>query len=326
MGGDFGWDDAVMLMTLLTMIPLSSLSVVLAEAGLGKDMWTVTPKDITHILYIYYFDESLYITSLSLVKISICCFYLRIFPSQRFRIIVYLVIFCCAAYAITFVTAVSLQCKPINLAWKHWDGEHEGKCISMNALGWSSAAMNIVLDLVVITLPVPQVWKLVLSARKKIHVMCMFSVGLFVTIVSMLRLKWMIQFANSQNITWDYVPIGYWSTIEVHAGILCACLPAMRALLYKCCPALAGSRGGKTYGPQSGGSCCYGHGTAGSRGGIDANTSIVQRVSKADDAFVGGGKSAEWDRSGEWVQLDEVDSLEAGKPGLAVSTRCYHAM
>ncbi|EOD52794.1 putative cfem domain-containing protein [Neofusicoccum parvum UCRNP2] len=325
MGGDFGWDDAVMLMTLLTMIPLSSLSVVLAEAGLGKDMWTVTPKDITHILYIYYFDESLYITSLSLVKISICCFYLRIFPSQRFRIIVYLVIFCCAAYAITFVTAVSLQCKPINLAWKHWDGEHEGKCISMNALGWSSAAMNIVLDLVVITLPVPQVWKLVLSARKKIHVMCMFSVGLFVTIVSMLRLKWMIQFANSQNITWDYVPIGYWSTIEVHAGILCACLPAMRALLYKCCPALAGSRGGKTYGPQSGGSY-YGHGTAGSRGGIDANTSIVQRVSKADEGFVGGAKSAEWGRSAEWVQLDEVDSLEAGKPGLAVSTRCYHAM
>ncbi|EKG11954.1 hypothetical protein MPH_10998 [Macrophomina phaseolina MS6] len=160
------------------MIPLSALSVVLADSGLGRDMWTVTPKDITHILYIYYFDESLYITSLSLVKISICCFYLRIFPERRFRNIVYFTIFCCAAYAIAFVVAVSLQCKPINYAWKHWDGEHEGQCINVNALGWSSASFNIVLDLVVITLPVPQVWKLVLSTRKKVHVMCMFSVGL----------------------------------------------------------------------------------------------------------------------------------------------------
>ncbi|KAK0661329.1 hypothetical protein DIS24_g2528 [Lasiodiplodia hormozganensis] len=344
LGGDFGWDDAVMLLTLPVMIPLSSLSVVLADSGLGKDMWTVTPKDITHILYIYYFDESLYITCLSLVKISICCFYLRIFPDRRFRIYVYIVIFFCASYAITFVTAVSLQCKPINLAWKHWDGEHHGSCISMNALGWSSAAANIALDIVVITLPLPQVLKLVLSARKKFHVMCMFSVGLFVTVVSMLRLKWMIQFANSQNVTWDYVPIGYWSTIEVHAGILCACLPAVRALVYKCFPRLR-ERGSSRSGKYGGGNSYFGNGMSGSRGGaIDTSTSIVQRVSKAGE---------------EWVKLDEVESSERGystggkmgsvstigedggyyggkggggvadvgkPPGVMVSARCYHAI
>ncbi|KAL0261584.1 hypothetical protein SLS55_003014 [Diplodia seriata] len=332
-------------MTLPVMIPLSVLSVVLADAGLGKDMWTVTPKDITHILYIYYFDESLYITSLSLVKISICCFYLRIFPDRRFRIYVYIVIFLCAAYAITFVTAVSLQCNPVNLAWKHWDSEESGgSCINLNALGWSSAAANIALDLVVITLPLPQVLKLVLSARRKLHVMAMFSVGLFVTVVSMLRLKWMIQFANSTNVTWDYVPIGYWSTIEVHAGILCACLPAVRALVYKCFPRLrerGSTRSGK-YGKGGGSSSYYGNAGSGSRGGaIDTSTSIVQRVSKAGE---------------EWVKLDEVESLErevkggckdamgddgrvyySGRgggdevavghpPGMVVSATCYHAI
>lgn len=29
----------------------------------------------------------------------------------------------------------------------------------------------------------------------------------------------------------DYVEIGYWSTIEVPVGIICACMPALRALL-----------------------------------------------------------------------------------------------
>jgi hypothetical protein len=46
----------------------------------------------------------------------------------------------------------------------------------------------------------------------------------------MLRLKYMIQFANSHNVTWDYTPIGYWSTLEVHVGVIIACLPAVRSL------------------------------------------------------------------------------------------------
>lgn len=153
----------------------------------------------------------------------------------------------------------------------------------------------------------------------------------------MLRLKWMIQFASTQNVTWDYVPIGYWSTIEVHAGILCACLPAMRALLYKWFPRLRGASTARS-GKYSNG--YYGDGTNRSRGGaIDASTSIVQRVSKADEGYgFGYGVGA------EWVKLDEVDSVERGASaaskerrgscaagglgggaprGVIVSTRCY---
>lgn len=57
-----------------------------------------------------------------------------------------------------------------------------------------------------------------------------------VTIVSMLRLKYMIQFANTHNVTWDYTPVGYWSTLEVHIGILIACLPALRSLQHRLLP------------------------------------------------------------------------------------------
>lgn len=69
-----------------------------------------------------------------------------------------------------------------------------------------------------------------MGTRKKVGIMLMFLGGGFVTVVSMLRLKYMIQFANSHNVTWDYTPIGYWSTLEVHVGIILACLPAIRSL------------------------------------------------------------------------------------------------
>ena len=70
-----------------------------------------------------------------------------------------------------------------------------------------------------------------------------------VTIVSMLRLSSLIKFANTQDITCkylrrcksprltimtgDYVPIGYWSTVEVHVSVICACLPALPSLFRK---------------------------------------------------------------------------------------------
>ena len=40
----------------------------------------------------------------------------------------------------------------------------------------------------------------------------------------------MIQFAQTDNVTWDYLPIGYWSAVEAHVGVIIACLPAIRQL------------------------------------------------------------------------------------------------
>lgn len=38
----------------------------------------------------------------------------------------------------------------------------------------------------------------------------------------------------------DYVEIGYWSTIECHVGVVCACLPAIRSLLRRVFPTAFG--------------------------------------------------------------------------------------
>ena len=43
------------------------------------------------------------------------------------------------------------------------------------------------------------------------------------------------------QITEDYVTIGYWSTIEIHVGVICACMPAIRQLMRSVFPAAFGS-------------------------------------------------------------------------------------
>ncbi|KAJ5312061.1 hypothetical protein N7508_002891 [Penicillium antarcticum] len=251
-GGTFGMDDWTMMLTMSLVIPLSALSVVLADAGLGKDMWTIPLDNVTRILYIYFWDELIYLSILPLTKISICCFYLRIFPDRRLRTATYIVIGLNVSYLIAFVLISVFQCRPLHGAWLHWDGEGNYQCNHINAQGWAAAIINMVLDILVMVLPLRQLYNLNLSTRKKAYVMCMFSLGIFVTLVSILRLNSLIHFASTTNLTWDYVSVGYWSTVEVDVGVICACLPAIRSLLRRVSPGLFGdTEKAKSYGMNS---------------------------------------------------------------------------
>jgi hypothetical protein len=116
-----------------------------------------------------------------------------------------------------------------------------GTCNNINAQGWTSALFNVVLDIMTLSLPLPMLMKMNLNWRKKTLVMIMFSLGFFVTIVSIVRLQVMVAFGGSKNITWDYRSVGYWSTIEMHAGVVCACMPAIRNLIRSYMPRLMGS-------------------------------------------------------------------------------------
>ncbi|KAF1929736.1 uncharacterized protein M421DRAFT_128424 [Didymella exigua CBS 183.55] len=229
--GNWGLDDWVMTAAMILIIPETICAYLLNILGLGTDMWLVPFDNITKILQIFYYTELLYLAAVALTKISILLFYLRIFPQPGLRKVIWFTIVLCVVYIIAFVTATALQCIPIRFAWERWDGEHHGKCIDLNADAWCSAAFNIVLDLIVIVLPMREIKNLAMSRRRKFGVMLMFLGGLFITVVSMLRLKYLVEFAHTTNLTWDYLPIGYWSAVESHVGVMVACLPAIRSLL-----------------------------------------------------------------------------------------------
>lgn len=107
------WDDFVMTIAMLLIIAVSAMSVVLANTGLGKDIWTLPFENITKVLKIYYMDEDLYLTALPAVKISMLLTYLRVFQAKRFKQLVYVVIGLNIGYCIAFVLISIFQCTPI---------------------------------------------------------------------------------------------------------------------------------------------------------------------------------------------------------------------
>ena len=122
-----------------------------------------------------------------MAKISVCLFLLRIFQSPLFRYTAYAIIGLNAAIGITWVFVDSFRCKPVHLAWTQWEGGQSGTCVDFMAATFINAFVNIGVDAVMVLMPIYEILKLNLSARKKIGVALMFSIGLVLTAVAIIR-------------------------------------------------------------------------------------------------------------------------------------------
>ncbi|KAF5700543.1 integral membrane protein PTH11 [Fusarium mundagurra] len=111
----------------------------------------------------------------------------------------------------------------------------------INGLAWAIATVGIILDFWMLGIPISQLLHLQMKWKRKLAVASMFGVGTFVTVVSILRLRYLVAFGNSSNPTWDSYDTCYWSVIELNVGIWCACMPNLRVLMLKTFPRLQSS-------------------------------------------------------------------------------------
>lgn len=224
-------DDWMMLVTTAFSVPLTVVSYEFAAHGLGRDLWMVAFDDITFVLEMYYYSEILYLIVVFMTKISICFFYLRIFPKKEFRVRVFTIIGLSALSAVAFIVITIFQCTPIPGAWLHWDGTYHAVCRDVQTQALWGAIVSIVLDVATIVLPMTELWALNMSLRKKLGVMTMFATGLFVVVVQVLRIVYLLKFSATTNFTRDYTATSIWSNVEVYVGIMCACFPQCRTLM-----------------------------------------------------------------------------------------------
>ncbi|KAI1063865.1 hypothetical protein LB506_005696 [Fusarium annulatum] len=225
----YGHDDSLILTALPFVIAFNIFCQVLTSNGLGLDIWFVEEDNIRIFLILIFASELSYATSLALIKLSILAFFLRIFHDQRFRIIVrwttIFILIMCPLY----LALILAQRRPLDLFWNGWrDKNPRGVMLSGNLIGITHGAWNVALDIWMMVLPMTQLLKIGIKLKKKIGVMAMFGVGLFLTIVSSVRIPSLIVFSTSRNITADSAGIIIWSNIEICVGMMVACMPGAR--------------------------------------------------------------------------------------------------
>ncbi|RGP79768.1 hypothetical protein FLONG3_2081 [Fusarium longipes] len=246
-----GMDDLFIGLVMCCAIPSIFInSYALAPNGMGRDIWTLNPEQVTNFGRYFYVMAILYFALQCFLKLSIIFFYLRIFPTKGVRKSLWTTVGVTSLFGIVFVFVTIFQCRPISWFWTKWEynpftsgtSSPPGTCADINAITWSSAAINITLDFWILGIPLSQLRKMNLDWKKKWGVGMMFSVGLFVTIMSILRLSATVKAGTSgSNSTWEYLAVTKWSTIEGNVGIVCACMPSLRILLVRIFPKVLGT-------------------------------------------------------------------------------------
>ncbi|RAR00918.1 integral membrane protein [Stemphylium lycopersici] len=176
-GKAFAVDDVFALVALLSALPMGILEFFMSADGFGKDIWTVESEKIYRIVKFTWLTEVFYFAAVAFTKISFLCFCLRIFPRQGFRRLAYFLLATSLAYGIAFTVTCLFNCTPISYIWTNWDGEHSGTCINFHIFAWAHAAINIILDVTILAIPIPELLRLSMSMRKKLYIIAMFSVG-----------------------------------------------------------------------------------------------------------------------------------------------------
>lgn len=117
----------------------------------------------------------MYCAAIALTKLSVLCFYRRIFTiSQPLQIAIYAVGGYVIAYWIAFTVAYILQCVPVQA---YWNSHIKGACVYKHGYYLGTSVPNIVCDFVLLLLPMPPLWKLHIKWSHKIAVVGIFFLG-----------------------------------------------------------------------------------------------------------------------------------------------------
>ncbi|KAJ5169215.1 uncharacterized protein N7482_004809 [Penicillium canariense] len=222
-------DEWLMAATLVPMFALLAESIVGGHYGLGKHVWLVTigaMVKLRKILFTYLF---IYLFELFLIKVSILVFYRRIFGRQ-WGILIGL--FLTTGWALGSMIALLASCDPMAYFWSStYDpkGGHSRYDFYQYYIG--NAAANVVIDVLILLIPIPVVWRLKLRLTQKLLITSVFFLGVFVCVASIVRLHYLTFMNGSVDITWVMSNVYVWSTVEPCLGIICACLPALQPLV-----------------------------------------------------------------------------------------------
>lgn len=133
------------------------------------------PTQLESVKKIILAVEVLYLTSAALPKVTILCFYLRVFTRRDARMTCYCLLGFVAATWFAYLLAAFLQCKPFAYQWdKTIPGGH---CIDIDTYDKTTSVPNIFTDLIMLVLPIPTVINLQTSRARKAECFLVFMVG-----------------------------------------------------------------------------------------------------------------------------------------------------
>ncbi|PHH89911.1 hypothetical protein CDD83_4974 [Cordyceps sp. RAO-2017] len=249
------WDDRVMIFAWLIAFFLSFTIDLGTVNGLGKHDADISQHDLSTLRHCEYVFSILYNPALMATKTSILIFYLRLAKNTqvvlRYASWATLVVVNVSGIVLTFMNI--FQCSPVQAAWMS-DFSQSSTCIPLLTEFICAAPVNIVTDLAILALPIPVLTSMRLPSRQKTILVLTFTLGIFVTIVDVVRIYYLqraitdvptgtssdpeSRFGGQADFAWNASLSLMWSAVEVNVGMACACVPTLKPLILKLLPSM----------------------------------------------------------------------------------------
>ncbi|KAI0836945.1 hypothetical protein F5Y06DRAFT_305010 [Hypoxylon sp. FL0890] len=220
----FGHDDWMIMVSWVGAFVCSICAVVQTKYGLGLTKQEDVPREnMYNFGLIQYIGAPFYIVGIWGFKMSLLLCYLRFFPRGHRTTTIIIAVFCTVGH-VAFVCVSLFLCSPIEKAWNPnvtW-----GHCGNVAIYYLGMSWVTIFIDLMVIGLPFPVLLKSKIPLRRKVALLVLFALGLFVTGIQIIRILLIASIANYLH----YAHAIVWSIIETNVGIMTTCLPTFGPL------------------------------------------------------------------------------------------------
>lgn len=172
-------------------------------------------------------------------KLAVLLFYKCIFTNSRVVYLIWTMIVLVKAWTVIFFFTNLLQCYPISVNWTGW-GAAVNSCIDTNTMFLAQAWSDIFTDVMILSLPLPSIWRLQMPRPRKVAVCSIFLLGTLVVAAGIAKLVIfydVVAETQSQNndVTYILTPTLYWPMVESSLGVVGACLPSMRPIFTDIC-------------------------------------------------------------------------------------------
>ncbi|KAI9816683.1 MAG: hypothetical protein M1826_001757 [Phylliscum demangeonii] len=244
-------DDYLIIAALLAAWAVVADECVGVHFAVGRHIWAVTPQAAQNYIKGTFVGLPIYLLALLLIRLSILLLYKRVFVVRWFQIVVAAFIVEVVGLAIASILVYIFRCTPVKYGW---DRLGHGHCVNFDLLFRLPAIFNFITDALILLLPMPVVWNLHTSVRRKVALTAIFVLGglsvasrprratpedvrlttprASACISALVRLGILMSFNthNQRDFTWKDAPLDIWAVAEVAIGLCCACFPTMGPL------------------------------------------------------------------------------------------------
>ncbi|ETS76791.1 hypothetical protein PFICI_12178 [Pestalotiopsis fici W106-1] len=210
-------DDHMSLLSLVALLAIVSIQIYSVSEGSGMHYWQTDLDKVQLTRQLFYVAKILYVFVQCTGKIAVLLLYQRVFDTghgaQWLRRAIKVMIVLTFAIEGTYIFIIAFQCLPVAALWD--PSIKDFTCLNAGVAFAAGAVLNIASDFVLMILPLPALWKLQTSKRKRFGVALMLVIASLGIVASLVRIKFLIGGSSAFDSSFHNVDIYSWSLIEL---------------------------------------------------------------------------------------------------------------